>query len=67
MTDRDKALEIAKNLNKTIQKYSGGTVIGNGSIKNTIFTGTKPSKNVLQQQLDKICKRHGINIEDINE
>jgi hypothetical protein len=67
MTDRDKALEIAKNLNKTIQNYTGSNVLGSGSIRNTIFTGTKPSKNVLQQQLDKICKRHGINIEDINE
>lgn len=67
MTDKDKALEIAKNLNKTIQNYSGSAVIGSGSIRNTIFTGTKPSKSILEKQLDKICKRHGINIKDINE
>ena len=35
-------------------------VIGNGSLKNSIFKGTKANQSVLEKQLDRICERHNI-------
>lgn len=63
MTEREKAIEIANNLNSTITKMTGqaSPVIGSGSLKNSIFKSTKPSQNTLQKQLDRICARHNIN------
>ena len=62
MTDREKAIEIANNLNTTITKMNGQRppVIGNGSMKNSIFKGTKANQSVLEKQLDRICERHNI-------
>jgi hypothetical protein len=62
MTDREKAIEIANNLNNTITKMNGQrpTVIGSGSLKNSIFKSTKPTQSTLQKQLDRICARHNI-------
>jgi len=62
MTDREKAIEIANNLNNTITKMNGQrpAVIGSGSLKNSIFKGTKPTQSTLQKQLDRICARHNI-------
>lgn len=65
MTDRDKALEIANNLNRTINKYGNNTVEGSGIVRNSIFSTPRPSKSLLQNKLDRICKRHGINKDEL--
>ena len=65
MTERDRAMEVAKNLSSTIKSIKGTTVIGNSAIKGNIFTSPKADKNVLIKQLERLCKKHGINIEDI--
>ncbi len=66
MTNKSKAMEVAKNLYQTISKMSGNATVGESSLKNNnIFSGTRPAKTTLEQQLKKICKRYNIDIETL--
>jgi len=65
MTDKERATEIATNLNNTLKTLKG-SVIGNALLSsNNIFAATKASKHALHGKLTRICKRFNINIKDL--
>jgi len=65
MTDKEKALAIAKNINRTLLTLRD-SVIGNNAVRgNGIWAGTKPSRSSLENKLRKICKTHDITKEDL--
>jgi hypothetical protein len=60
----EKALEICKNLNQTIRKYTH-TAMSSGSSKsvlqdNTIWSSTKASKSMLEKKLNYLMKEYKI-------
>jgi hypothetical protein len=65
MTSKEKAVEIAQNINKTLLTLKD-SVIGSNAIRgNGIWSGTKPSRSLLERKLTTLCKQHDINKEDL--
>jgi len=65
MTDKDKALEVARNIRRTLNTLTNA-VIGSNAIRgNGIWAGTKPSKSMLENKLTKLCKIHDIKKEEL--
>lgn len=65
MTDKEKALAIAKNINRTLLTLRD-SVIGNNAVRgNGIWAGTKPSRAGLETKLKKLCKQHNIKTEEL--
>lgn len=58
----DKALEICKNLKRTIDKMNTkNQTLGNSTLHdNTIFSTYKPNRNILERQLKELLKKHNI-------
>jgi len=64
---KEKAIEICKNLSRTIKKYTHTAMSsGNHILKdNTIWSSTRASKNMLQRKLDNLIKQHKINKKEL--
>jgi len=66
MTNKSKALEIARNLNNTLNNLVETVGRGDSSLKdNAIWAATKPSKAMLTDKLNKLCKKHDIKKEEL--
>ena len=68
MNKENKAIEICKNLNNTIERMEGVTKIVSGDTilrDNNIFALHKPSKIALENKLNSLLKKYNINIEDL--
>ncbi len=65
MTNRERALEVAHNINRTLKTLKT-TVIGNNAVRgNGIWTSTKPSRSMLEKKLTLLCEKHDIKIEEL--
>ena len=65
MTDKDKALEVARNIRRTLTTLRDG-VLGESVLRgNGIWSTTKPSRSSLENKLTKLCKKHNINKEEL--
>tara|TARA_R100000152_G_scaffold17516_1_gene9095 strand:+ start:63 stop:257 length:195 start_codon:yes stop_codon:yes gene_type:complete len=58
----EKALEICRNLKRTIDKMNDhGQTLGNSTLQdNQIFVTYKASKTILEKQLKDLLKKHNI-------
>ena len=58
----EKALEICRNLKRTIDKMNNqGQTLGNSTLHdNHIFVTYKASKTILERQLKELLKKHNI-------
>tara|TARA_B100000902_G_C26865024_1_gene694869 strand:+ start:409 stop:609 length:201 start_codon:yes stop_codon:yes gene_type:complete len=66
MTEKNKALEIARNLNRTLSNLIETVGRGDSALRdNAIWAQTKPSKAILKEKLNKICKKHNIKEEEL--
>ena len=66
MTNRSRALEVAKNLNRTLNNLVETVGRGDSSLRdNAIWANTKPTRAMLKDKLTKLCKKHNINIEEL--
>jgi hypothetical protein len=65
MTSKERALEVAQNINRTLTTLKD-SVIGNNVIRgNGIWAGTKPSRSLLERKLTTLCKKHDIKKEEL--
>ena len=65
MTDKDRALEVAQNIRRTLNTLTDA-VIGSNAIRgNGIWSGTKPNRSVLENKLKTLCKKHDIKKEEL--
>jgi len=56
----EKALEVCKNLNRTINKLES-EVIGNSILReNSIHASIRPNKLMLKNKLNNLLKKYGI-------
>ncbi len=66
MTDKSKALEVAKNIKRTLNSLIETVGRGDSSLRdNAIWASTKPTKAMLKDKLKKLCKKHNINIDEL--
>jgi DNA-binding HxlR family transcriptional regulator len=63
----EKALEICRNLKRTIDKMGNkNQTLGNSTLRdNTIFNTYKVSKSILERQLKELLKKHNIKKEEL--
>mgnify|MGYP006097713923 FL=1 len=65
MTNRERGLQIARNISRTLSTLTEG-VIGNNAIRgNGIWATTKPSRAGLETKLKRLCKEHNIKTEEL--
>ena len=63
---KEKAIEICKNLNRTIKKMNIKNFIGNSILSDrNIWASTRASKSMLQKKVDKLIKEHKINKKEL--
>lgn len=66
MTNKERALEVARNLNNTLNKLVETVGRGDSALRdNAIWANTKPTKAMLRDKLNKLCKKHDINIDEL--
>lgn len=66
MTEKNKALEVAKNIKRTLSNLIETVGRGDSSLReNAIWAETKPTKAMLTNKLNKLCKKHNINIDEL--
>ena len=64
---KEKAIEICKNLSRTIKKYTHTAMSsGNDTLRdNAIWSPPKASKSMLQRKLDNLMQEHKINKKEL--
>ena len=66
MTNKEKALEVARNLNHTLNNLVETVGRGDSSLRdNAVWANTKPTKAMLRDKLNKLCKKHDIKQEEL--